>query len=733
MNMSLDPAPGASALGRLAARFGIALDFVDAHGRPVTTRPETHQRLLASMGVVADDETAALAALEALDEADAARAMPPVVVLRSEGDACTVNVRVPPGTRTLRWLIQLENGSTLEGTAELHDDAFHEGAARHRLLRALALPQLPYGYHHLELPELGATTTLIVSPGKCWLPEKLGTGGWGIAVQLYLLRSETNWGIGDFSDLARLVELAGQRGCDVIGLNPLHQMFLDDPEQASPYSPATRLFLNPLYIDVLAVPEYRQCQEAREIVESARFQAAISQARAAPLVDYTSVTALKLEALRAVFQSFVSAPADARQQAFERFCAEKGGSLARASLFQVLRQQLSHATPEGRDWRNWPADLQNPASEAARAFAAQNGDEISFQNWLQFLADEQLGHAAQAAERTGMSIGLYRDLAVGCDRWGAETWANPVAFLERATVGAPPDILNPAGQNWGLPPFDPAALRREAYRSFSELIRANMHHAGGLRIDHVMGLARLYCIPEGASSAEGAFVSYPLDDLIGVLALESQRQKCLVVGEDLGTVPSGFREKLAAANVLSYRVLFFEQDIHTGVYVPPHEYPQLALAVTGSHDLPTLLAWWEGRDLVVKEKLGLYPTDEETAAQRERRQRDRRTLIDAFAGAGLLAEVPALESISAAQFTRLAHAFLALTPSALLATQLDDLTADTEPVNVPGTSTEWPNWRRKYRLTLDMLAADETAWSLTAPLTRRSETTSLRSGRPIMV
>jgi 4-alpha-glucanotransferase len=301
-----------------------------------------------------------------------------------------------------------------------------------------------------------------------------------------------------------------------------------------------------------------------------------------------------------------------------------------------------------------------------------------------------------------MAVGLYRDLAVGADRAGAETWADAAAVVSGAQVGAPPDILNPAGQDWGLPPFHPRMLREEGYRSFIELLRANMRHAGGLRIDHVMALQHLYWVPHGEKPPAGGYVRYPLDDLVGILSLESHRHHCLVVGEDLGTVPEGFRARMAAANILSYRVLFFEQDMRTGTFLLPDGYPKAALAVVGSHDLPTLRGWWEARDLDIKERLGLFPTPEEAAQQREARQRDRLHLLQALRHEGLLSpdhdpDIPTL--------ARAVHAFLARTPSALVMAQIDDLTDEVDPVNVPTTSDEHPNWRRRLSMTLEELAS----------------------------
>jgi 4-alpha-glucanotransferase len=301
-----------------------------------------------------------------------------------------------------------------------------------------------------------------------------------------------------------------------------------------------------------------------------------------------------------------------------------------------------------------------------------------------------------------MVVGLYRDLAVGADRSGAETWANTAAVVSGAQVGAPPDVYNPAGQNWELPPFHPRALREEGYRSFIELVRANMRHAGGLRIDHVMGLQHLYWVPQGEKPSAGGYVRYPMEDLIGILALECHRHECLIVGEDLGTVPEGFRERMAEANILSYRVLYFEQEAQTGAFLPPTAYPAQALAVVGSHDLPTLRGWWEARDLDLKEELGLFPRPGEASRQRQMRERDRMQLLKALRKEDLLLidEEPDIPTLS-----RAVHAFLARTPSVLAMAQIDDLTDEADPVNVPATSDEHPNWRRRLSMTLDELAA----------------------------
>ena len=545
---------------------------------------------------------------------------------------------------------------------------------------------------------------VVVTPGQCWLPPAFCEGRrlWGIAAQLYLLRSETNWGIGDFRDLRRLVELAADRGADVIGLNPLHAMFPDDPEHASPYSPASRLLLNILNIDVTAVPELLNCLEMRDLIASETFQQNVAACRAKHLVDYAEVTAIKLFVLEKLFIACRGAADPLRWRAFEAFRREQGETLERNCLFLALREHFANQDGASADWRAWPKAYRDPASAAVTRFAAEKRHRTDFFAWLQWVADEQLGGAAAAAKDLGMAVGLYRDLAVGADRAGAETWADAAAVVSEAQVGAPPDIYNPAGQNWGLPPFNPRALREAGYRSFVQLLRANMRHAGGLRIDHAMGLQHLYWVPQGQQPSAGAYVQYPLEDLTGILALESHRHQCLVVGEDLGTVPEGFRERMAAANILSYRVLFFEQEPETRAFLRPSAYPALALAVVGSHDLPTFRGWWEGRDLDLKERLGLFPEPGDASHQRQMRERDRMQFVLALRREGLLApdgepEIPTL--------ARATHVFLARTPSVLAMAQIDDLTDEVDPVNVPTTSEEHPNWRRRLSMTLEELAA----------------------------
>jgi malto-oligosyltrehalose trehalohydrolase/4-alpha-glucanotransferase len=700
--------PAGTALDELAERMGIEPRFRNARGDIVQTGSETKRSLVAAMGVKATDEAQARSALDDLDCAEWLRPLPAVLVVRADAEPSVVELVLPAGTREITWLLTLEAGAERTGRVvfdelELICARCFDGAPLERR-RLLLENDLPWGYHHLTIEPSSAAMTLVITPGQCWLPPVLADGRrlWGIAAQLYLLRSATDWGIGDFRDLCQLIELAADRGADVIGLNPLHAMFPDNPEHASPYSPASRLLLNVLNIDITAVPELLHCPEMRDLIASETFGHNVQACRAKHLVDYVEVSAIKLSILEKLFDACRGAVDPARWGAFEAFRREQGEVLERNCRFLALRESFASQDASLADWRAWPEEYRDPGSPAVGRFAAENRHRLDFLAWLQWIADEQLAAAAATALQRGMAVGLYRDLAVGADRAGAETWANSAAVVSGARVGAPPDIYNPAGQDWGLPPFHPRALRDEGYRSFIQLVRANMRHAGGLRIDHAMGLQHLYWVPQDEKPSTGAYVRYPMEDLIGILALESHRHKCLVVGEDLGTVPEGFRERMAEANILSYRVLFFEQDSMTDAFLPPGAYPAGALAIVGSHDLPTLRGWWEGRDLDLKEQLGLFPEPGEAARQSQARERDRMQLLRALRREGLL---PPDRDPNIPTLSRAAHTFLARTPSVLAMAQIDDLTDEADPVNIPATSREHPNWRRRLSMTLEELAA----------------------------
>jgi 4-alpha-glucanotransferase len=509
----------------------------------------------------------------------------------------------------------------------------------------------------LERPrEIGYYDDAIVVPERAYVPQALErTPVWGVAVQLYSLRSAHNDGIGDFGDLARLVTIASEAGASTVALNPLHQLDLSNPSSASPYAPLSRRYLNALYIDVHAA-----AAEFGVSLEGLDAQAL----RATPLVDYPGVAAYKLEALERCYARL--------RESRPWHGVTVDPHLRDVARYEAIMEELSALDDEVYSWQQWPSELQDSRGTAVERFAAQHAVRVEFFIFLQWLADRQLASAAAAA--SAMPIGLYRDLAVGVDLASADVWSDPNAFALGLSVGAPPDPLNAAGQNWGLVPFHPRVLRERRYQPFIDLLRANMRHGGALRIDHVMGLRRLFCIPRALPQGGGAYVNYDFDAMLGIVALESVRNRCMIVGEDLGTVPEGFRERTAPARVFSCRVLYFERD-WDGRFRSPDEYPLDAVASTGTHDLPTFGGWWRGADQPARDQL-----------------------LAAFAAAGIEVDGNALTSLLVA-----AYRYLARSRSRLELLQLEDGIGSLDQVNVPGTIDEEPNWQRKLAVPIEAL------------------------------
>jgi (1->4)-alpha-D-glucan 1-alpha-D-glucosylmutase len=555
----------------------------------------------------------------------------------------------------------------------------------------------------LEASELQPDAT------PCYLPQAMEDGRiWVLATQLYGLRSRRNWGIGDFEDLRALAEIAARDGAGGIGVNPLHALHPSNPRASSPYAPSSRLFLNALYVDPAGVPEFR--------ADDAPAQQELDTLRAEPLVDYERVARAKWRAFDRLYRTFRREHLDAGTQrgaAFRRFLEARGEPLELLARYEALAEHFHALDETCYGWRQWPLEYRSPDSAAVAAFAAQHRERIEFFAYVQWLAHEQLAAAARACG--SMACGIYRDLAVGVELNGADAWADQRTILAGAALGAPPDPLNALGQNWGLPPLSPHALREQEYEPFARLLRANMTHAGALRIDHVMALRRCFWIPQGATPLEGAYVRYPLEAMLAVLARESRTNRCAVIGEDLGTVPPGFRERLQQARVLSSRLLYFERD-ERGAFLPPAAYPRGAASSAGTHDLPPLGGWWIGDDLAVRDRLALYPDERAQRDAGHDRWAARFALIDALEGAGALDGAAAQRLRDDARvngtraclddLTAAVHRFLAQTPSAIAIAQLEDVLSEIDAVNVPGTVNEHPNWCRKRSVAVEELDAD---------------------------
>ena len=699
-------------LTKLGDAAGIDAQYWDIHGNRHETTPETMRGLLKAFGVTAETDGDAWASLAKLGEAPWRTALPPVLVLR-EGEAVVIPLRLPveEESRTIRWSLRLEHGGERVGDCRLGDltveDIGHLGEAR-VALRHLKLDALPLGYHDFRLEaHEDFTTKLIVAPVSAYRPPVMQSRRlWGLMLQLYSLKSHGDWGIGDFGDLKILIDQVAAADADAIGLNPLHTLFLDSPEEASPYSPCSRLFRNPLYLDVTAIADFAECEEARAALRDGEFVRAMEQARSAEFVGYRNVARFKLPILEQLHDSFVTnhlSHGDDRATAFRQYTQRGGRDLDGLAAFQALAEHY-----QTHDWSRWPARHKDQDSAATGEFRARYADRISFFQYLQWQCDEQYRAAAELAKSRGMAVGLYNDLAVSVDAASADHWSHQALFANGARVGAPPDPFNEAGQDWGVVPLNPLRLRDTAYGYFTSLLRANMRHAGALRIDHVMGWQRLFLIPPGATPASGAYVRYPISDLVAVACLESVRHRCLIIGEDLGTVPAGFRERMADAGILSSRVLYFERQQDR--FNPPRDYPGLAAVSVSTHDLATLHGFWEGQDIAAKARLGLFKSRAEEDQARAMRVAERRQLLQALADEALLPDGLSPADAGHLAWTpglaQAAHAYLARSPSALFMVQLDDLTGQAHQANLPGSVTEYPNWRRRLVRPLEDVMAE---------------------------
>jgi 4-alpha-glucanotransferase len=623
-----------------AQNLGILTQFVDGQGQTRVT-----------------DEAALKIIIDALPPRAERHLLDGPVVIRP-GDA--PHTELPPAAKLpVRWIITAGNRVIGEGETDG---------------RTIHWPKvLPSGAHRLRLTDRTSASEdvpLIVAP-KAFAGDF--DRAWLVAVQLYGVRSARNWGMGDFTDLKGLIELASQLGADGIGLNPLHVLFDDRPTDCSPYSPNSRLFLNALYIDVEAIPEYRGSAD-RE---------ALARLRQSTTVDYAGVAELKWRALRSAFENFRANASAERRQRFEQFRTERGALLSHFACFEALRHRLTGP------WWEWPAEWRQPDEE--KLAGLRNGpdrNEIEFVEFVQWTADRQLAACKALADKLGMRVGLYLDVAVGVQSDGFDAWNEQEAISRHLAVGAPPDPLNTLGQNWGLAGFNAAGLEIKSFEPFREMLRASMRHAGAIRLDHVLGLKRLYLVPHGFPAKNGAYVQMPLEALFAVTALESVAHKCVVIGEDLGTVPEGFREQMIEWGIWSYLVVMFQRDDH-GRFHGGDNYLKNALVTFNTHDLSTYAGWRSFGDLKLKRSINVDPGESDEAR---------------WHALHMLDEVLRLHGIDRNDFYSLTR-FIARTPSRLMAISLEDLLGVVDQPNIPGTVNEHPNWRQRLPVALEAIAA----------------------------
>ncbi|MBF0142352.1 MAG: 4-alpha-glucanotransferase [Magnetococcales bacterium] len=683
------------------------------------------ERMLGSLGYPAGTPEEVAASLYRLDERPWQRTLPPVLVLYSDQIPFAIPVVMSRGgAGTLTWNLTEEYGASRGATFPYSDlplvgsRQLKSGQTVERRLFWVH-DRLPLGYHTFSLtgeglPDGRAELSLVIAPRRCYQPDAFHDPMWrcwGFAVQLYALHGSRSGGIGDFGDLRRLIEATAELGGNAIGLNPLHALFKEIPESNSPYGPSSRLYLNTLYIDIEGVPEADDPRVRAMLADPERIGERDALNRE-PLVDYPGVARWKtpiFEAMFAVFRERHQGEGanGERGRKFSGYRQQGGESLRLTALYEALAEHFARIPGHGPTWRQWPEAYQRPDSLEVQRFAQEKSDRVDYHTYLFWLAEEQLTEVDHLTRRLGMGIGLYADMALGVNSDGADYWRSQGDYAQGVSIGAPPDAFSPNGQDWGIPPYHPHRLKDLCYRPFIEVLRASMRHAGAIRLDHAMSLTRLFWVPHGGKASEGGYMRYPFDDLLAIVALESRRNRCLVIGEALGTLPEGFQERLDGAGVLYYRLLLFERD-HRGDPQPPANYPADSAVVAATHDLPTLRGWWVGRDIDERARLGLFPTPEAEAAEREDRADFRERLLVAFTEAGLPTEGLVADPeapVFASALIEAGYAWLASSPGRILMVQLEDIFEQPDAVNMPGTVHEHPNWRRKLIQPTDRLAS----------------------------
>ncbi len=706
-----------SATEQLAMLNGIASEYED-YKKDLTLIPRgAQENVLTAMGYDISDERVE-DTLADLELQRWQQVLPPVLIVR-QGQPLTIRLNLPDDRSddTFTWKIHAEQGDIFRQRVEADEleicDRFQTSNSSFVCKELqLSLP-LSDGTYRFELLDASgkkamADMPLVIAPKHCYEPEKIIAGGklFGTTMQLYTLRSERNWGMGDFTDLKHFILDAAHHGVDIVGLNPLHALFPANPHHFSPYAPSNRAFINVLYIDVEAIPEFSTSARARDYAGDPEFQQRLSLLRSTKLVAYPGVSACKFEILELVFEQFRSnelGKGTDRDRAYQEFLVEQGGYLRTHATYEALYEYFFTRDMNMWGWPVWPESYKDPGSAAVTEFSAANADRIEFYQYLQWCAFEQLKDAHQAALDAGMKVGVYLDLAVGVDQAGSEAWANQNYFCLEASVGAPPDELALSGQDWGFPPFRPQVMEQDAYRLFARNLRASMSCAGAVRFDHAVALMRLWWIPRGHGAGEGAYVHYCLEDILAILSLESQQSQCMVIGEDLGTVPAILNEVMNENHLYSYRVLYFEKEKVSGKVVPkgrmvlPEDYPARAVASVTTHDLPTLASWWDQSDIDLRIEVGLLKAMPKIHDVRVQRENDKQSLLNALFHEGLLpqpliaADIPHLTD----ELNLAVHLYLGKSRASIMISQIEDWLGMVEPVNIPGISLEYPNWQRK--------------------------------------
>ena len=718
------------ALSRAAAENRIDREYWDIFHKRHEVTPEVEKGILGALGWnVASKERIDGERLSRFEEEFTS--VLPVTAVVSEHEKSVI-VAFPVGAGgSVCFDISLEDGQHLTGTLDLAQLEWIEdvsvGERRWARFKLLLPIEVPLGYHRLHVSRAEGqdqgSCDLIVCPDRAFLPDRMAQGGRtaGFNVTLYGLRSDRNWGCGDFTDLRALLDWAHDAvGFSLIGLNPLHALHNRVPYNTSPYLPLSIFYKNLLYIDLETVPEFRKSACAQKLLASQKIKAQLQRLRDSEFVAYQDIDQLKRKFLKILFREFLRSRATNpdRYHAYAAYCENEGDLLHGFALYCALDETLHKQDRTRWTWQQWPTEYQTPDSEASRRFATEHARLVEFYKYIQFVIHEQLSEVQLYARQRGLTVGLYHDLALATDNCGSDLWAHRNFYVSGCRVGAPPDDFSPNGQDWAFPPPNSETHRHNGYRLYRESIRKIMTYGGALRIDHVMRLIRLFWIPESASPAQGTYVRDYATDLMRILALESVRSQNIVIGEDLGTVTDEMRYMFERFGILSYRLFYFEKH-RDGRFKNSWEYPRQALVSSSTHDLPTMTGFWTSRDIDARKAAGL--ADENGYRnQIEDRRREKQNLLDALHAENLLPESYPRDAQHVPEIDGALHSaiigFLSKVPSMLLLLNQEDLTKESDQQNLPGSTEAYPNWQRRMKAKIEDLRTP--AWQPYADMFR---------------
>ena len=726
-------------LNELSELCGIIPEYYDIFGGRHAASAPTKIYILKAMGLRTETGDDLRVEITRIRNRQWNRLLDPAVVIPVTKQPLEIILHIPvragdEESVVIRCALNDEDGRSEFFSFGLNDTVIAERRTiedvPHMKIRIFIAPAKEIGYYDLDVRYsssgfgMSGRARIIITPETCYIPGSMESGRagapnnstrgvknktWGLCVNLYSLTSVRNWGVGDFGDLRDLGEWAAKLGCGFIGINPLHVLPNRPPFGISPYSPLSRLYKNFIYIDMDSVPEAIASNEAQAVVAFAGFRKDLKELRVSPAIDYEKIALLKAGLLRRAFDFFYDnhyLSNTPRSAEFRRYTEAEGELLDDFALFSALQEHFMSVSKTA-SWHDWPVECRNRGSSSVKEFKKASSKAILYHKYVQWLIDCQHGEIAGRLASLGMPVGLYHDLAVGSSDGGFDTWIARSIIAEGIDVGAPPDDFTPAGQNWGFPPVMPEAMRESGYEFLVQTIRKNMRHAGALRIDHALGMFRLFWIPGGMKPEHGAYVRYPAEEILGIIALESVRNRVIVIAEDLGTVGDDVRETLLRFRMLSYKLLYFERNYPDPSFKMPGRYPDLSLCAVTTHDLPTLYGYWEGRDIEARTGLGLYPDDEVRQRLINDRLRDKRLLLQALKSEGLLPETfsddPADVHAMLSTLCLTIYEYLAKSPCRLLAVSLDDIIGTMDQQNMPGTIDTYPNWVQKAPVSLEKI------------------------------